>query len=567
MKRFGFFVFTGVILVASVIVRPQPTYASNSDIISDGVFGNENAMSEGQINNFINAFPKSCLRPENFPAGLSPVTWKEPLGYFDYGNDTTPARIIWRAATLYHINPQVLLATLEKEQGLVSGNSTYGCTPRAYNSAMGYNCPDGSENALKDYPNIGVSRTCVARESNVTFSRQVNHAGWQLSFDAHRANGDLSWLGDGAVSYVGFMTQGNRARVQGGPVSYYDGIAIIDGTPIQLANGPTAALYNYTPHFNSFERIFTTWFGATHWTTVDGCSESTNTALVCVWKARNNATGVELITSDYNTIVSWVNGKGYSFIGKSFFGRSTRAPSAGNIPVYSLTQKVTGETFVTASRDEYNAIAADSSHWTADGIMFYADPAGSNTGYQVYRMYNPGTGQHTWTIYASDVASYKSAGFVNEGISFTSINPIRPETAAPDGQSNVYRFGGMPGNTHFWTKDIAERDRMIVEGYSYEGIAWRVTNYQTAVPIYRLYSPVVKRHLYSSDQNEVNKLGSSGMWNFEGIAWYGSTSGQPVYRLYSPAITAHLYTSDMNEINFWVGRGIFANEGVAWYQP
>jgi hypothetical protein len=346
VKRFLYIVTSFVILLSTVTVLNlrNTASASREDIIADAVFWNTGSMNESQIDNFINAFPNSCLKPSNYPSNLSPVTWNEPLGYFDYGGATSPARIIWRAANLYSINPQVLLATLEKEQGLVSGNTVWGScqnATKAYNSAMGYNCPDGSENALKDYPNIGVSRTCVARESNVTFSRQVNHAGWQLSFDAHRANGDLSWLGDGAVSYVGFMTQGNRARVQGGPVSYYDGIAIIDGTPIQLANGPTAALYNYTPHFNSFERIFTTWFGATHWTTVDGCSESTNTALVCVWKARNNATGVELITSDYNTIVSWVNGKGYSFIGKSFFGRSTRAPSAGNIPVYSLTQKVT----------------------------------------------------------------------------------------------------------------------------------------------------------------------------------------------------------------------------------
>lgn len=245
----------------------QPVSDANAEdkgnLISNTVFTNQSTMNESQIQNFINSFPQSCLLPQNQPSGLSPVTFKEPLSYFTYGNDVSPARIIWKASQMYGLNPQVLLATLEKEQNLVSGAA--GCAVWKYNSSLGYNCPDGSENALKDYPNIGVYRTCVAQESNATFSRQVNHASWQFRFDKERAEGNLDWGGDGNVWYYGRMTQGNRARQAGQPVTYYDGYTVIDGVSIYLANGATASLYNYTPHFNNFYTIFTRWFGSTQY--------------------------------------------------------------------------------------------------------------------------------------------------------------------------------------------------------------------------------------------------------------------------------------------------------------
>lgn len=559
-------IFASVVSLAlcvSLVPSSVVSAGSNNDIISDAVFGNEFSMSESQINNFINSFPNSCLRSQNYPAGLSPVTFDEPIDYSNYGGGVSPARVIYKAATIFHLNPQVILATLEKEQNLVSGNA--GCPVWKYNSAMGYNCPDGSENSLNDYPNIGVYDTCVKKESNVTFSRQVNHASWQLRFDKERAYGNTGWGGDGAVRYVGFMTEGNRARYEGGPVQYYDGYAIIDGQALKLANGATAALYNYTPHINNFGRIFSSWFGATHILPIPGCNEATHTSLVCVWKAKNGASGSELITESYDAINSYVNGLGYGYLGKAFIARSPSARGVNNIPIYSVTMPA-GYTFLTPDQNEYQYLV--SLGYQNNNIAFYADPVGANTGYPVYRLYSSTAQRHVWTIFGSEVEMYKSVGYTLEGTAFTSLSPYAQEAAPPAGQSLVYRFGNMPGNTHFWTQDLFERDNMIAAGYSYEGVAWRVTKSQTSMPIHRLYSSGLRRHLYTNDWAEVYKLVDSKMWQLEGTAWYGSSnSGAPIYRLYSPGNQEHLYTGDDNEVNFWVSRGLFYNEGISWRQP
>lgn len=247
------------IFTAIIVISPMAYADSKSNIIDDGVFDNQSAMSESQIQNFINSFSSSCLLSQNQPSGLSSATFKTPTSYWSYETaDSSPAHVIWWVSQYYHLNPQVILTTLEKEQNLVSGAS--GCGSWKYNSAMGYNCPDGSENSLHDYPDIGIYRTCVASISNAGFARQVNHAAWQLRFDQERSKGNLDWGDDGNVWYYGRMTQGYRARQLGQPAAYYDGYTTIDGESVYLSNGATAALYNYTPHFNSFYNIFTKWF-------------------------------------------------------------------------------------------------------------------------------------------------------------------------------------------------------------------------------------------------------------------------------------------------------------------
>lgn len=70
----------------------------------------------------------------------------------------------------------------------------------------------------------------------------------------------------------------------------------------------------------------------------------------------------------------------------------------------------------------------------------------------------------------------------------------------------------------------------------------------TAVPVYRLYTPVNGEHLYTTDQNEVTVLTERYNWTYEGVGWYAPAEGKPVYRLYNAILNNHLYTTDTNEV-------------------
>jgi len=261
MKRSfaAYLAVVGLVAVA-LLAKPGAAHAyTNSRLMDDAVFNNVTTMSASDIQTFLNQFPNSCLKSYQAPL---------PSDWSTYGGNASAATIISWAATHWGVNPQVLLATLQKEENLVDGSS--GCAQWQYNSAMGYNCP-GS--ATYSYPAIGVTNTCVAKQTDVGFSAQVSHGAWQLEFSLQRSYGRTTWDGDDGVKYYGYMTQGNRARC--GQLSgqcssqdlqqiYYDGNATLSNGATFVENGATASLYTYTPYLNqSFPTIFQNWFGST----------------------------------------------------------------------------------------------------------------------------------------------------------------------------------------------------------------------------------------------------------------------------------------------------------------
>lgn len=222
-------------------------------VLSNAVFDATGTMTAAQIQTFLDRFPNSCLRSYRD---------RMPTGYSSYDGTGTAAEVIRASATLWGVNPQVLIATLEKEQSIVTGGG--GCDSWRYWSAMGYNCPDGG--GRYDYPALGITGTCVKREGDAGFSAQVNRGAWQLQFNRQRAEGNLDWNGSSSIVNYGFNTAGYRQAYAGAPSIYYDGWATIDGQPVYMTNGATATLYTYTPHLSAnqaFSSLFTNWFGST----------------------------------------------------------------------------------------------------------------------------------------------------------------------------------------------------------------------------------------------------------------------------------------------------------------
>jgi hypothetical protein len=287
--------FFGCLLGLSVIgilvaVRPQTAMAlSGSDfqpghIIDDAVFEDSNAMTTQDIQAFLNAKVGTCDtygtqpsdhwnsatnsyythaqwgalygNPEPFTCineyVENPTTlqnnFSNPTGVVPGGE--TAATIIYNAAQEYNINPEVILVTLEKEQGLVTDNWPW---YSEYQYAMGYACPDSSG--------------CSSSSSD--FYEQVSDAAWQFRHYLDNPGAYNYWIGDDYIQY-------NPNTSCGGSV-------------VDIQNAATAALYIYTPYQpdaaalanvsssndggtgdscsaygnRNFWWYFTTWFGST----------------------------------------------------------------------------------------------------------------------------------------------------------------------------------------------------------------------------------------------------------------------------------------------------------------
>jgi len=284
----------GVLLLASS--ASALTFNQNR-IMDDQVFDNTSRMSASQIDSFLNQSPNSCISTNKHFQSRDPTGYSPTTGY-TYGNNVSAGRVIYDAAVAYGLNPQVVIATLQKEQSLVTGDS--GCSVLRYTGAMGYGCPDGG--TTHNYSNVNlytlngttvtsVNGTCVNTAAKAGFSQQVIHATWLLKFGQQRSKGNISWnvqadnfpvsgdhwdnSDDPQSCYSGPMTQGTWQVCPSGGSTYYDGYFTIDSTSVHMDTGATAALYWYTPHFSgnqNFVTIFTNWFGST---TVAGYAWST----------------------------------------------------------------------------------------------------------------------------------------------------------------------------------------------------------------------------------------------------------------------------------------------------
>lgn len=239
-----------------ILTSAQPVLAANAQlfnagrIIDDAIFTNNNSMSAAQIQDFLNSKNSTCLK--NF----------QTLSLVDYNNDgqvqettteaygksgnMSAAQVIKAAADIYKINPQVILVTLEKEQGLVTRKD---CPDWRYNTALGYGCPD----------------TAPCNQAAYGFTRQIDY-------------GVFHFRGffDDSLTTVPFNVGSYRVS--------YNPTASCGSSVVNIQNRATAALYSYTPYQpnqaaldagyglaepcgaygnRNFYLYFTDWFGTT----------------------------------------------------------------------------------------------------------------------------------------------------------------------------------------------------------------------------------------------------------------------------------------------------------------
>jgi len=165
------------------------------------------------------------------------------------GRLRTAAELIWDVSRVSGLNPQVILVTLQKEQGLI-GQVDPQRLQKALDRAMGFDCPDAA-GCGKLFP------------------------GFYYQLFGNVDTEGNRYLGATKSLMRSYNTPGGRgplllstpARV-GDSVTLDNETGDFDGVPasqtVTLGNLATAALYRYTPHvYNgnyNFWNFFTSWF-------------------------------------------------------------------------------------------------------------------------------------------------------------------------------------------------------------------------------------------------------------------------------------------------------------------
>jgi hypothetical protein len=131
----------------------------------------------------------------------------------------------------------------------------------------------------------------------------------------------------------------------------------------------------------------------------------------------------------------------------------------------------------------------------------------------------------------------------------------------------MYRMYNPCSGEHLFTIDLNEAKTIATKGWRWEGIGWVVPK-TSSTPIYRLYNSHSGDHHFTKDKNEYDTLKKRG-WTQEGIAFYSeeaNSSSVAVMRLFNShsKTGTHHYTKDSNEYSTLKGYG-WTQEGVAFY--
>lgn len=187
-------------------------------IIHDAQFYNSDAMTEAEIQAFLASKSGTCANTNCLDIYRQTTTTREATSRCERyvgGTNESAARIIFKVQQACGVSAKVILATLQKEQGLVTHT---GPTDGRLRIAMGYGCPD----------------TAPCDALYYGFYNQVYSAASQ--FQRYR------------MSPSSFRHRIGVQSVYLHPNSFVVSPPRCGTVTVNIRNAATAALYNYTPY-------------------------------------------------------------------------------------------------------------------------------------------------------------------------------------------------------------------------------------------------------------------------------------------------------------------------------
>ena len=214
----------GAAVVAASVLAGGPVPAAQAAtasqwnpgmIVTDAVFYNSTAMTATQIQALLVAKGSKCISGavpclKDYVTVTPTIEADAYCGKYAGSSGETAAQVIAKVALACGINPQVLIATMQKETSLVTKAAP---STTDYSRAMGYACPDSSACDL----------------TYAGFFKQVYFAARQFKV---YAKSPTSYTYRAGATFV----------------IAYSPTSACGGASVYIQNQATASLYNYTPY-------------------------------------------------------------------------------------------------------------------------------------------------------------------------------------------------------------------------------------------------------------------------------------------------------------------------------
>ncbi|MGX7303805.1 KxYKxGKxW signal peptide domain-containing protein [Enterococcus columbae] len=170
----------------------------------------------------------------------------------------------------------------------------------------------------------------------------------------------------------------------------------------------------------------------------------------------------------------------------------------------------------------------------------------------------------------SELTPTKKAELTKEANAAKSLDDVKAvqdklDELAPATAVQLYRAYNPNSGEHLYTADKAEYDHLVSLGWKGEGDAWKAAS--KGAPVYRLYNPNSGEHFYTISESEYNDVAKAG-WKKEGVAFYSDANkGVEVFRLFNPnakGAGSHHYTTLASERDDLIKAG-WKYENVAFF--
>ena len=159
----------------------------------------------------------------------------------------------------------------------------------------------------------------------------------------------------------------------------------------------------------------------------------------------------------------------------------------------------------------------------------------------IYRFFNTKSNAYFYTVNSNE----KNAVLENSSVSKDNLNEwsyvfqgasFEAAHSYPSSAVPLFRFYNTKTSYHFFTRDPNEAETIKAKSasgewsFNYEGVAYQVygsdPNPRTVgeeIAVHRFYSPTLGRHMFTANLNEVAEIKATGIWNYEGIGFYGES--------------------------------------------